>query len=38
MSICFNVYEYDDREQLHEANGYCKVSLSEDNAPRDVPE
>ena len=35
---CGNIHEYAEREQPHEANGYCKVSLSEDSGPRDVPE
>jgi len=38
MLQCVNIHEYAETEQLHEANEYCKVSLSEDSRPRDVPE
>ena len=36
MLQCGNIYEYAEKEQLHEANGFCKVSMSEDSGPRDV--
>jgi hypothetical protein len=38
MLQCVNIYECAEREQLHEANGYRKVSMYEDSAPRGVTE
>ena len=38
MLQCINIYEHAEREQLHEANGYCKARFSEDSSPTDVPE